>query len=115
TAETAAAMRPDRLAVFGYAHVPAFKKHQRMIDESALPDGAERNAQAAAIAETLIRAGYEQIGLDHFALPGDELVRAARAGILRRNFQGYTTDACDTLIGLGASAIGRTAQGYVQN
>lgn len=115
TAETAAAMRPDRLAVFGYAHVPAFKKHQRMIDESALPDGAERNAQAAAIAETLIRAGYEQIGLDHFALPGDELARAARAGILRRNFQGYTTDACDTLIGLGASAIGRTAQGYVQN
>jgi len=115
TAMAAASMRPDRLAVFGYAHVPSFKKHQRMIDEAVLPDGAARNDQAIAIAETLVAAGYRQIGLDHFALPGDDLTQAQDAGRLRRNFQGYTTDDCQTLIGLGASAIGRTARGYVQN
>lgn len=76
TAVAAAAMQPDRLAVFGYAHVPSFKKHQRMIDEAALPDGAARNDQARAIAETLVAAGYRQIGLDHFALPGDDLAQA---------------------------------------
>ncbi len=115
TAKAAAAMRPDRLAVFGYAHIPSFKKHQRMIDEAALPDGAGRSEQARAIAETLVASGYEQIGLDHFALPGDDLALAQAAGKLRRNFQGYTTDDCETLIGFGASAIGRTAAGYVQN
>lgn len=115
TAMAAAAMRPDRLAVFGYAHVPSFKKHQRMIDDAALPDGAARSEQALAIAETLIAAGYQQIGLDHFALPDDDLALMQAAGKLRRNFQGYTTDDCRTLIGFGASAIGHTAQGYVQN
>ena len=115
TAVAAAAMRPDRLAVFGYAHVPSFKKHQRMIDEAALPDGAARSEQAMAIAGTLVEAGYRQIGLDHFALPGDDLALAQAAGRLRRNFQGYTTDDCRTLIGFGASAIGHTEQGYVQN
>ena len=115
TATAAIAMRPDRFAVFGYAHIPSFKKHQRMIDESALPDGAERNEQAEAIRETLVAAGYRQIGLDHFALPGDDLVRVQELGKLRRNFQGYTTDNCDTLIGFGASAIGRIKGGYVQN
>lgn len=115
TASAAAAMRPDRLAVFGYAHVPSFKKHQRMIQEAALPDGSARMEQALAIAETLVGAGYVQIGLDHFALPDDELARAQAAGRLRRNFQGYTTDTCETLIGFGASAIGRTRHGYVQN
>src|SRR5690606_2637853 len=69
TARKAAAMRPDRFAVFGYAHVPWFKKHQRMIDEAALPDSAARMDQAAAIADALLSAGYIQIGLDHFALP----------------------------------------------
>lgn len=115
TAQAAAAMRPDRLAVFGYAHVPGFKKHQRLIDEAALPDAAHRDAQARAMAETLVGAGYVAIGLDHFALPEDELAKAAATGGLRRNFQGYTTDAADALIGLGASAIGRLPQGYVQN
>jgi len=115
TANAAMAMLPDRFAVFGYAHIPSFKKHQRMIDESALPDGAARNAQAEAIAETLTAAGYRQIGLDHFALPGDDLVQVQEAGKLRRNFQGYTTDNCETLIGFGASAIGRMKDGYVQN
>ncbi len=115
TAKAAVSMRPERFAVFGYAHIPSFKKHQRLIDERALADAAGRMAQAEAIAETLAAAGYVRIGLDHYALPGDGLALAARRGRLRRNFQGYTTDACTTLIGFGASAIGRTPEGYVQN
>lgn len=115
TANSAIAMLPDRFAVFGYAHIPSFKKHQRMIDEAALPDAAARNEQAEAIAETLVAAGYRQIGLDHFALPGDRLATTQQAGKLRRNFQGYTTDNCETLIGFGASSIGRMKDGYVQN
>lgn len=115
TAERAVSMRPDRLAVFGYAHVPTFKKHQRMIDESALPDSAMRVDQAGAIATALVKAGYIHIGLDHFALPGDELAHAWRSRKLRRNFQGYTTDNCHSMIGFGASSIGRLGEGYVQN
>lgn len=111
----AAALKPDRFAVFGYAHVPGFKLHQRKIDEAALPGGAERHAQAEAIAGALVDAGYVRIGLDHFALPGDPLAIASESHHLRRNFQGYTTDECETLIGFGASAIGRLPQGYVQN
>lgn len=106
---------PDRLSVFGYAHVPTFKKHQRKIDEAALPDGTNRHLQANMIACDLTAAGYRQIGLDHFALPEDSLVTAQSAGNLHRNFQGYTTDTSDVLIGFGASAIGRLDQGYVQN
>jgi oxygen-independent coproporphyrinogen-3 oxidase len=108
-------LRPDRLAVFGYAHVPGFKPHQRKIDEAALPGPSERLRQAQIIEEALIAAGYRKVGLDHFALPGDRLSIAAERGALRRNFQGYTTDACATLIGFGASAIGRLPQGFVQN
>lgn len=115
TVAASVAMRPDRLAVFGYAHVPSFKKHQRMIDEEALPDSEARSEQAAAVAETLVAAGYRQIGLDHFALPDDDLALAQESGALRRNFQGYTTDNCETLIGFGASAIGKAGGGYVQN
>jgi oxygen-independent coproporphyrinogen-3 oxidase len=115
TVTAALAMHPDRLAVFGYAHVPGFKKHQRLIDEEALPDGEARIEQAAAITDMLVAAGYVQIGLDHFALPDDALARAQAERRLRRNFQGYTSDGCDTLIGFGASAIGRTESGYVQN
>ncbi|MCK8780290.1 oxygen-independent coproporphyrinogen III oxidase [Rhizobium sp. NTR19] len=115
TVEAAVAMRPNRLAVFGYAHVPSFKKHQRLIQEEALPNAPERALQAAAMAQALIAAGYVQIGLDHFALPDDDLALAQAEGRLHRNFQGYTTDNCETLIGLGASSIGRLPQGYVQN
>lgn len=115
TVTTALTMQPDRLAVFGYAHVPSFKKHQRLIEEAALPDSAARTDQSLAIAEALVAAGYRQIGLDHFALPSDELARAQSAGRLRRNFQGYTADDCQTLIGFGASAIGRMREGYLQN
>jgi oxygen-independent coproporphyrinogen III oxidase len=108
-------LHPSRIALFGYAHVPWMKAHQRLIDESALPDGACREAQALAATRALLDAGYVAIGLDHFALPGDPLAVAQREGRLRRNFQGYTIDAADALIGLGASAIGALPQGYVQN
>jgi oxygen-independent coproporphyrinogen III oxidase len=108
-------LRPDRFSVFGYAHVPAFKKHQRKIDDARLPDSPERHDQSCAIAEALKEAGYLQIGLDHFALPDDAMAVAFRDGRLRRNFQGYTTDASSILLGFGASAIGHLPQGYVQN
>ncbi|WP_454003043.1 oxygen-independent coproporphyrinogen III oxidase [Afipia felis] len=115
TARKCLELRPNRLSVFGYAHVPTFKKHQRKIDEAALPDGPERYRQANKIADCLTDAGYRQIGLDHFALPDDGLTTAQATGNLHRNFQGYTTDASDILLGFGASAIGRMEQGYVQN
>lgn len=115
TAVLALELKPDRFAVFGYAHVPSFKLHQRKIQESALPGGAERHAQAEAIAAVLVGADYRRIGLDHYARPTDALAIAADNGALHRNFQGYTTDACETLLGFGASAIGRLPQGYVQN
>ncbi|HEV7368600.1 oxygen-independent coproporphyrinogen III oxidase [Arenibaculum sp.] len=108
-------LRPDRFAVFGYAYVPGFKPHQRKIDETVLPAAAERHAQAEAIAEALGAAGYRRIGLDHFAHPDDPMSRASDARTLHRNFQGYTTDRGDLLLGFGASAIGRLPQGYVQN
>ena len=108
-------LRPDRFSVFGYAHIPSFKKHQRKIAEDALPNSIERHLQSETIAEALVDAGYVRIGLDHFALPGDSLAIARQDGRLKRNFQGYTDDTADTLIGLGASAIGRVPQGFVQN
>ncbi len=115
TVERALALAPDRLAVFGYAHVPWMKKHQRLIPEAALPDAATRMAQAEAAASVLASRGYVAIGLDHFARPEDPLARAMAAGTLARNFQGYTTDRAGALIGLGASAIGTLPAGYVQN
>jgi oxygen-independent coproporphyrinogen-3 oxidase len=115
TVRQSIALRPERFSVFGYAHVPSFKKHQRKIDEAALPDGEARYVQAEAIAEALVSAGYRRIGLDHYALPDDSMVQAQVDGVLHRNFQGYTTDPSDVLIGFGASAIGRLTQGYAQN
>ncbi|HEV2516189.1 MAG TPA: oxygen-independent coproporphyrinogen III oxidase [Devosia sp.] len=115
TIEQALALHPDRLALFGYAHVPWMKTHQRMIDAAMLPDPQERLRQSAAAAARIVAAGYVAIGLDHFAKPADRLAIAAGAGQLRRNFQGYTTDAAPALIGFGASSIGSLPQGYVQN
>lgn len=115
TVDQVLAMDPDRLALFGYAHVPWMKTHQRMIDETALPGIAERLRQSIAAAERICAAGYVAIGIDHFARPGDSLAIAAGAGKLHRNFQGYTTDQAPALIGLGASSIGSLPQGYVQN
>lgn len=108
-------MRPDRIALFGYAHVPWMAKNQKMIEPGARPGPAERADQAARAADALLAAGYVAIGLDHYALPSDSMAVAAREGRLRRNFQGYTTDQAETLIGLGATSIGRTRSGYVQN
>ncbi len=115
TIDLCRAMRPDRVALFGYAHVPWMAKNQRMIETEALPDGPARAAQAEAAAAALSAAGYQMIGIDHYALPQDSLAVAAREGRLHRNFQGYTTDGAETLIGVGATSIGRTRDGHVQN
>ncbi len=115
TVDRAVGLAPDRLALFGYAHVPWMKTHQRMIDEAALPDRTQRYAQADAAARRLVEHGYRMIGLDHFARATDSMARALDEGRLRRNFQGYTTDQANVLIGLGASAIGMLPDGYVQN
>jgi oxygen-independent coproporphyrinogen-3 oxidase len=115
TVEQCIEMQPDRIALFGYAHVPWVAKNQRMIPDDALPPSAERSAQAEAAADALVSGGYVRIGLDHFARPGDSLAVAAAAGKLRRNFQGYTSDVAQTLLGIGATSIGHTPEGHMQN
>jgi oxygen-independent coproporphyrinogen III oxidase len=115
TVRRALSLEPDRIALFGYAHVPWFKRHQSMIEETALPGPAERLAQSLRAAEIIAAAGLVPIGLDHFARPGDSLATAAANGTMHRNFQGYTDDGCETLIGLGPSSISRYRQGFTQN
>ena len=115
TAEQVLTLYPDRIALFGYAHVPWFKKHQQMIDEAALPDANERYVQSCLVSDLIQEDGFEAIGIDHFARPGDRLAIAAREGRLHRNFQGYTDDQCETMIGLGPSSVGKFRQGYAQN
>lgn len=104
-------LQPDRIAVFGYAHLPQRFAHQRLIPADMMPDTLERYRQASRMARLLTDAGYVRIGIDHYVKAGDPLAE----GSLRRNFQGYTSDSADQLIGLGASAIGKLAQGFVQN
>ncbi len=108
-------LAPERFAVFGYAHVPQMLPRQRRIDASALPDGATRFAQAALANARLTSSGYDQVGFDHFALPGDAIAVAAKAGTLRRNFQGFTEDPADVLLGIGASAISAFPDRLLQN
>jgi oxygen-independent coproporphyrinogen-3 oxidase len=115
TAERALELRPDRIALFGYAHVPWMKRHQKLIAEETLPDSNERFAQSRAAAEVFVGAGYRHIGLDHFARIGDPLAERQREGRLHRNFQGYTTDETANLIAFGPSAIGALPGGFVQN
>lgn len=115
TVDKIVSLDPDRVALFGYAHVPWMKKHQTMIPEKALPDVLARYHQMKTAADMLVAAGYDAIGIDHFAKPSDTLARALKDGELHRNFQGYTDDSADALIGLGASSIGKLPQGYVQN
>jgi oxygen-independent coproporphyrinogen-3 oxidase len=105
TLDLAALYGANRIALFGYAHVPHLIPRQKRIDASALPGPEERFRMAAAGYERLLNAGYEPVGFDHFALPGDPLGQAATAGRLHRNFQGFTDDDAPVLIGLGASAI----------
>jgi len=95
----------DRVAVFGYAHVPHLVPRQTLIPEDALPGAAARFTMASTAHARLTAGGYQAIGFDHFALPHDPMARAAREGNLRRNFQGFTDDPAEVLIGLGASAI----------
>ncbi len=115
SARLAALLSPQRIVLFGFAYVPWFKTHQKLIDAGALPGTEERLEQAQVAAETLASFGYIAVGLDHFALPGDPLAEAARSGRLHRNFQGYTVDDAEALIGLGVSAISRLPQGFAQN
>lgn len=115
TLDGAIELRPDRIALFGYAHLPARIPRQRQIDGSDLPTGEARFELAAMGHARLVEAGYMAVGFDHFALPGDPLAKASQDGHLHRNFQGFTEDANDHLIGLGASAISRIADRFVQN
>jgi oxygen-independent coproporphyrinogen-3 oxidase len=116
TARRALDLKADRVAVFGYAHVPWMKRHQSLIPEDALPGPVERFAQRGAIHRVLTQdGGYVAVGLDHYALPGDSMTMAATAGRLKRSFQGYTTDATPALIAFGASSISSLPQGYLQN
>ena len=115
TVDGAVELAPERVAVFGYAHVPQMKRHQGLIDSRLLPDAAERLRQYDAVNAALTSYGYIPIGLDHFALANDPLALAQGSGKLARNFQGYTTDAALALIGMGTSAISSLPQGYAQN
>ncbi|HMK85116.1 MAG TPA: oxygen-independent coproporphyrinogen III oxidase [Steroidobacteraceae bacterium] len=108
-------MRPDRLAVYGYAHLPHVFKAQRQIKSAELPDAATRLRLLELAIDTLRSAGYCYIGMDHFALPSDGLAQAQQNGTLHRSFQGYTTHADRDLVNLGVSAIGQVGNLYVQN
>lgn len=114
TVDEVLAWQPDRVAVYGYAHVPWLRKNQRGIHEADLPVAHEKFSLFRLAAERLEQAGYEWIGLDHFARPGDALARARRDGTLTRNFMGYTTVPATHLLGFGMSAIGDIAGRYVQ-
>src|SRR6516162_7208403 len=107
--------RPDRLAVYGYAHLPGLFKAQGRIDPASLPSAAERLELLRLAIDELSAGGYRYIGMDHFALPDDQLVRAQEAGGLQRNFMGYTTYAGCDLIGLGVSAISHIGESFSQN
>jgi oxygen-independent coproporphyrinogen-3 oxidase len=111
TVDQVLTLDPDRIAVFGYAHLPDKMRHQRLIDTNALAGPVDRLGQANRIARRILAHGYVRIGLDHFAKPDDPIA----VGPVNRNFQGYTTDTAAALIGLGASSISRFPQGYTQN
>ena len=113
--DQALALAPDRFAVFGYAHVPWMKPHQKLIALEALPAGPLRPAMAALVSERLVNAGYVQVGIDHYAKASDKLALAMADGSLRRNFQGYVADEAAWVVGVGASAISCLPGGYSQN
>lgn len=115
TLERAVALGADRIALFGYAHVPNVLPRQRQIDATGLPGQAERFAMAAHGFDRLTAAGYVPIGFDHFAKPGDAMAAAAAGGTIRRNFQGFTDDPAEVLLGLGASAISMFPDRIIQN
>lgn len=108
-------LSPDRVALYGYAHVPWMARRQSMIPSDALPTPQERLELYETARRLFLWDGYSEIGIDHFATQDDGLTRAQKAGSLRRNFQGYTDDQSDVLLGVGASSISRFPQGYAQN
>ncbi len=108
-------LHPNRIALFGYAHVPWMKSHQKLIKDEDLPDAAQRWEQFSLAVGRLKERGYVQIGFDHFARPDDPMAKALENHNLHRNFQGYTIDAAPAMLGFGASAIGHLPQGYIQN
>jgi oxygen-independent coproporphyrinogen-3 oxidase len=109
------ALRPDRLAIYGYAHVPWLKPFQKTLERYRLPDPLERARLFALACEHLSAAGYVLLGLDHFALPGDSLVRALEQGRLHRNFQGYSDQRAGEMVAFGMSAIGDLGGAFLQN
>lgn len=109
------ALNPDRVALYGYAHVPWMSRRQQLIPSDTLPTPQERLGLFETAEALFRREGYEAIGIDHFAKPEDGLARARKAGRLKRNFQGYTDDQAPVLVGLGASSISRFPQGFAQN
>ena len=115
TLDTVIDARPDRIAVYGYAHLPSLFKPQRQIEEADLPDAETKLGLLQLAIEKLSAAGYRYIGMDHFALPHDDLARAQQRGDLHRNFMGYTTHADSDLIGLGVSAISHIGDSFSQN
>jgi oxygen-independent coproporphyrinogen-3 oxidase len=115
TVKTVIEMGAERVAAYSFAFVPWMKGHQKKLEESELPDADTKMELFAVARELFLGAGYEPIGMDHFALPDDELSRAKREGRLRRNFQGYTVIPSDDVIGFGISAIGDVRGAYVQN
>jgi oxygen-independent coproporphyrinogen III oxidase len=115
TIEQVAALRPDRVAMYAYAHLPERFKPQRRIAVADLPAPADKLQMFAQALQALLDAGYQYIGMDHFALPYDALAVAKREGRLHRNFQGYSTQPDCDLIGLGVSAIGKIGAHYSQN
>ncbi len=115
TLDQTLALAPDRLALFSYAHLPELKKHQRLIHEADLPSPVEKLALFQSASRQLAAAGYEMVGFDHFTKPQDAMAVAARNRTLKRNFQGYVSEDCDAIIGIGCSSISQYPQGYVQN
>ena len=111
TIDAVIALDPSRVAIFGYAHLPQRVRHQRLIKDDSVPGVEDRLTLCQIMTERLAAAGYTRAGVDHFCKPDDAMAHRP----LRRNFQGYTTDASDALFGFGASAISRLPQGYVQN
>lgn len=115
TLQTLVELQPDRVALYAYAHLPARFKPQRRIDSQQLPSAADKVALQALALRSMSEAGYVDIGMDHFALPGDSLAVAKRKGLLHRNFQGYSTQPDTDLIGLGVSSISKIGATYSQN
>jgi oxygen-independent coproporphyrinogen-3 oxidase len=115
TVEEVIRIRPDRIALYNYAHLPSLRPHQKILEKSPMPQAEERVRIFSHAYDRLLSVGYRSIGMDHFALESDEMYQALRDGRLYRNFMGYTVKKGAGMIGIGASAIGESARGYFQN